>query len=133
MKVQMNTLTKKRLKTLPILLLAAAALAGCATTPVPADKLSRARASIRAAEEMNAEAEPNAALHLRLAREQLAQAKQILKDGDNGRARGILRRAEADADLAMNLARERSARVEAEQTILEVQRTKARMSQGGKS
>lgn len=116
-----------------LIALIAVAVAGCATVPVPADKLARAQASIRAAEEMNAEAEPNAALHLRLAREQLATAKQILKDGDNGTARGILMRAEADAEAALNLARERSARVEAEKTIQDVQQAKARMSQGSQS
>lgn len=109
------------------------ALAACATAPVPADKLGRAQASVRAAEEMNAEAEPNAALHLKLAREQLAQATQILKDGDNGRASGMLMRAEADADAALNLARERSARIEAEKTIQDVQKIKMQMQEGSKS
>jgi len=114
-------------------LLTSLALAACATTPVPADKLGRAQASVRAAEEMNAAAEPAAALHLRLAREQLTRATQILKDGDNGQAAGILMRAEADADAALNLARARSARIEAEKTIQEVEQAKARIQEGSKS
>lgn len=107
--------------------------AACATTPVPADKLGRAQASVRAAEEMNAQAEPNAALHLKLAREQLTLAKQILKDGDNGQAAGILLRAEADADAAIALARERSARVEAEKTMQDVHKAKSMIQEGTKS
>ena len=121
------------MKAIAILTVGLAALAGCATIPVPADKLSRAQASVRAAEEMNAEAEPNAALHLRLAREQLAQATQILKNGDTGKASGILLRAEADADTALELARERSARIEAEKTIKDVQQAKTQMQEGSKS
>ena len=119
-------------KLIPIVL-TSVGLAACATLPVPADKLGRAQSSVRAAEEMNAEAEPNAALHLKLAREQLAQATQILKDGDNGRASGILLRAEADADAALDLARERSARIEAEKTIQDVQKAKTQMQEGSKS
>lgn len=113
--------------------LASLVLAACATVPVPADKLGRAQSSVRAAEEMNAEADPDATLHLKLAREQLTRATQILKDGDNGRAAGILLRAEADADAALDLARARSARIEAEKTLKEVREAKARMQEGSKS
>jgi uncharacterized protein DUF4398 len=110
-----------------ILLGLAAAMTGCATTPVPADKLARASAAIRSAEEVNAPAYPGAALHLRLAREELAQAMQILQDGDHGRAQFVLLRAEADAEAAMNLAREVSARTEAEKTLENVRQAKAQM------
>jgi hypothetical protein len=76
---------------------------------------------------MAAEKVPSAALHLRLAKEQLEQAKHCLKDGDNEKAGYILLRAEADADAAMNLAREAWSKQDAEQTLQQVQQLKAQM------
>lgn len=121
------------IKTTAFIVLAAAA-AGCATTPVPADKLSRATAAIRSAEEMNASAYPGAALHLQLAREELAQAKQILRDGGgNERAQFVLLRSEADAEAALNLAREVSAKVEAQRILENVRQVRAQMQMGGQA
>lgn len=111
-------------------LVVAGVLGACATTPVPADKLANAKAAIRSAHEMNAEASPDAAFYLRVANEELAQAKQILKDGDNGKARMVLVRAEADADAALNIAREKMAVAEAQQTIAAVRQTKLQMTEG---
>jgi hypothetical protein len=107
-------------------------LVACASAPVPADKLARSQAAVRSAEEMNAEAHPDSALYLKLAREQLEDAKKILKDGDNGRAAYVLQRAEADAQLALNLAKEKAARLEAQKTIENVQQIKTQM-EGTKS
>jgi hypothetical protein len=121
------------MKTTIVLVVSALALGACATIPVPADKLSRAHASVRAADELNAEADPTAALHLRLAREELAEATRILKAGDNGRASGILLRAEADANAARDLARERSARIDAEKAVHDVQQAKMQLQEGTKS
>ena len=113
-----------------MMLVVAAALAGCATTPVPADKLSRSQAAIKSAEEMNAAADPKAAVHLRLAKDQLENAKALMKDGDNKAAILVLLRAEADGEAALNLARARAAQVEAQQTIDMVRQTMAQMQEG---
>lgn len=103
------------------------AAAGCASTPIPADKLARSSAAVRGAEIANADQVPNAAAHLRLAREQMAEAKRLLKNGDNAQASYLLVRAEADADAAMNLAREAKAKEEAAQTIQMVRHMKSQM------
>lgn len=104
-----------------------AGLAACATTPVPADKLSRSQASVRSAEEMNAQADPAAAVHLRMAHEQLALAKQLLKEGEHERASSVLLRAEADADAARELARKHAARVEADTAKQNIEQMKSSM------
>src|SRR5690606_25833530 len=88
----------------------AVSAAGCASSPVPADKLARSQAALRSAEEMGADRQPTAALHLRFAREQLDLARRLIEKGDNARANGVLARAEADAEVALNLSREASAR-----------------------
>lgn len=113
-----------------MMIVVAAALAGCATTPVPADKLARSQAAIRSAEEMNAGANPKAAVHLRLAKEQLENARALMKDGNNKEAELVLLRAEADGEAALNLARAHSAQVEAQRTIEMVRQTMAQMQEG---
>ena len=112
---------------IPISFVVAAGLAACATTPIPADKLSRSQAAVRSAEEMNAQAEPAAAMHLRLAHEQIALAKQLLGDGDNERAASVLLRAEADADAARELARRQAARTEAQTAKQNIEQMKSSM------
>jgi len=51
-----------------------ALIAGCASTPVPAEKMASSQAAIRASEEAGAKQVPSAALHMQLAREQMEQA-----------------------------------------------------------
>jgi hypothetical protein len=114
-------------------LAAAAAFAGCATTPVPADKYARARAAIAAAEAINVDRQPQAATYLRIAREEVELAKSLMKDGDNERAGYVLLRAESDGEAAMNLAREAWAKQEAQQTIENVRQLKSQMTEGPRS
>lgn len=102
----------------------AVGLVACGAGAVPADGLAKSEAALRSAQELGAEKNPQAALHLRLAQEQLAQGKALIKDGDNKRAEYVLGRAEADAEVAMNLARETTAKAEAQQTIENVQKAK---------
>lgn len=114
---------------LPVLVLGAAAV-GCATTPIPADKLSRSQSAITAAEEMNAANEPQAALHLKLAKEQLQQAKKMMIDGDNKNASMVLLRAESDGEAALALARAKSATTEAQKTITAIQEQMTQIQKG---
>src|SRR6476620_4653544 len=65
--------------------------------PPPSDRLSSAEAAARSARELGADKEPKAQLHLKLATEQIDQAKKLMADGDNKRADLILQRANADA------------------------------------
>lgn len=85
--------------------LAFLAVTGCAAIQIPAEQLESSEASIRAAEELGAQSVPSAKLHLQLAHDQTETAKQMAADGDE-RATLVLARAEADAELALGLARE---------------------------
>lgn len=82
---------------------------GCASAPAPNDQLASAEASVRAAHELGAEAVPRAELHLKLAKEQVTQARKLAADGENERATLVLTRARADAELALALTREAAA------------------------
>jgi hypothetical protein len=106
------------MKTIALGLVAASALAaGCASTPLPADRMASSQASIRAAEVAGARGEPTAALHLRLAQENYDKATRMAKDGDADRAKLVLQRAEADAELALLLAKESQERAEAQRML----------------
>lgn len=99
-----------------------APLVACGGAPVPVDRMAHSEASIRAAQEVGAPDDPKAALHLRLAQEQWAQADALIKGGgDNHRAEMLLRRAEADAELAVALAKERKTHEEAERLLEQLQ------------
>jgi hypothetical protein len=106
-------------------------IAGCgATTPVPADKLTRSQAVVRSAEEMNASSDPRAAMHLKLAKDQLAEGKALMKEGDNKKASLVLLRAEADGEAALNLARAHYAQMDAQRTIEQVRQAMIQAQEG---
>lgn len=88
--------------------------AACATTkPIPTERLGAAQAAIRSAAEVGAEKVPQASLYLRYAEEEEAQGKKLVAAGENEQAGVSFRRASADAELALSLAREATARNEA--------------------
>ena len=118
MKLDM-TFMKRAMVAVPVVL--AAAIAGCASTPIPADKYANAKSSIKTSEELGAEQDPQAQLHLKLAKEQLAQAKDCMKNGDNDSAKMVLDRANADGEAAFNIARADKAKIEAQKTITNIQ------------
>jgi Domain of unknown function (DUF4398) len=86
----------------------------CASHPPPTDNLASAIAAVRGAQEAGAGQVPRAALQLKLAEEQVAQARAMMKDGNNERADYMTLRAFNDAELALALAREHQANLRAE-------------------
>ena len=118
------------MKTIAWIGAASVALGACASSPVPADRLARSQAAVRSAHEVGADNVPPAALHLKVANEQLDLARRLIADGDNKRAEYILLRAESDANAALALAREAQARDDAMKTIDQVQRLKASKPEG---
>ncbi len=94
-----------------------ATLAACATTPLRSDPTT---SEIRAAQELGARQVPTAALHLQLAKEQLAKAEALSAKGDEERADSMLERAQADAELAVALSHEDTEKNEAEAAIARV-------------
>jgi hypothetical protein len=101
-----------------------ALLTGCGSYPAPTEHVVTSQASVRAAQEVGAQNNPQAALHLKLAQEQVTQAQQLMQDGENKRAEFVLLRAESDAELAVALARESSARAQAQQALDELRALK---------
>src|SRR5687767_15136322 len=90
---------------------------GCVSgAPVPADKLARSEAAVRGAQEIGAERNSIGAPHLQKAREEFAEGKKLVIEGDQERATMFLLRAEADAELAMNITREATALADAQKT-----------------
>jgi hypothetical protein len=116
------------MKTMALIGAASVALGACASTPVPADKLAKSQAAIRSARELGADRVAPAAVHLKVANDQLDIARRLLADGDNERAEYVLMRAEADAEAAIALTQETTARAEAQRTLQEVQRLKTSMN-----
>lgn len=97
------------------ILVAAPLLAACgASFPPPTQRMADAESASRSAKELGAATEPTARLQVRLADEQIADAKGLVADGDNERADFVLLRARADAELALALARAQAAALELE-------------------
>jgi hypothetical protein len=93
-----------------------------ASSPVPTQRLADAESAHRSALELGAANQPAAELHVKLAEEQMAQAKTLMANGDNKEATSLLVRSKADSELALALAREQGARVDA-QTATEKAKT----------
>jgi len=103
-------------RTLTVAAAVAMLTAGCGSSyPAPTQPLSDAQAADRSAQELGADADPAAKLHLKLAQEQMANAKKLMADGENKKAEALLLRAKADAELALSLAREQKAKGDVQQ------------------
>lgn len=90
----------------------------------PTDKLSAAESAVRAAQELGAGNNPQAALHVRIAQEEIEKARSLMRDGDNKRADFVLQRAVADAELAVLLGKESKERREADEAAEQVKSLK---------
>jgi hypothetical protein len=105
------------------------ALVGCLSGgPVPADKLSRSQAAIRSAQEIGAERSAEGSRHLMSAKAELVEGKKLVIEGEQERATSLLLRAEADAELAMNVTREATAIADAQKTREEVRALRMSMT-----
>jgi hypothetical protein len=98
--------------------------------PEPRDQLTESEAAVRAAEVAGAPNTPQAALHLKRAREQIESAKGLIQEGENERAEWMLRRARADADLAMSLATEDAQRKKAADAKEELEQLQQSLHKG---
>lgn len=117
--------TGRRAQTLHALAFGLALCGGCAGAPAPTERLTTAEAAIRGAREIDAQNVPRGALHLKLAQDQVEQAKQYIADDRNQRADLALRRALADAELAIALAREHEMKEKARAARARLERLKA--------
>lgn len=88
---------------------------GCASHPAPTEQIASSLASVRGAEEAGALNVPEAALHVKLAQEQIEQAKALTQNDENKRAEDLALRAYNDAELAIAIAREDAAKKKLDQ------------------
>lgn len=109
-----------------LLISVALAAAACGGGAQPSERLVNAESAIRGAVEINANVSPpRAALHLQLAQEQVDKAKRYIADGLNERAELALRQAQADAELAIALARNEEMKKRAEAARSKVDRLRS--------
>ena len=95
-------------------------LARCASAPVNTGNYTATEAPMRAAEELGASRVPEAALELKLAQDEMEQAKQFFKNGNKQRGDMMLLRAQADAELAVALAKEAPLEADARNAVEQV-------------
>jgi len=117
---------RKRLL-IPLTALLGSGLWSCAHKPT--EELTNAKASVIAAREIGADRSQRSQTYLELARSQTARAHVLMDRGENHRAKLLLERAQADADVAMSLAREEPLRSEVRRTLAQVRTLQA--AQGG--
>jgi hypothetical protein len=96
-----------------------------ASVPPPTQRMADAESAERSAIEVGANNEPVAQLSLKLAQEQIAQAKTAMADDDNERADSLLIRAKVDAELAIAQAREKNARIAGREAVTDSAEQKA--------
>ena len=106
--------------------LVAALLLACATAPRPEARMASSEGAIRGAQEAGAQNVPAATLYLKLAEEEREKALALVKDDKNHRAEYMLARSEADAELAVALARAARAQAEATKATEQVQDLKSK-------
>jgi hypothetical protein len=99
-------------------------LGGCGGAKPPTAQVGRSEAAIRGAVEVGAPKVPEAALHLKMARDNLAAAQKLMANEDYDEAALLLQRAEADADVAIALSKEAQAQEQADAAHDKIKRLK---------
>lgn len=105
-------------------LLVATAMYACGGGQLNQARVTEVQGAMRAAEEVGANDQPKASLHLQLARDEMNEANRLAKDGDEENASLLLTRAQADAELALQLARTDQEQQKARQAWTKIQELK---------
>jgi hypothetical protein len=93
----------------------------CGGSSLPPARVADTQSSISAAAAVGADQNPQAALHLKMARDQLKQAQQLIDDGKDEEASLVLKRADADAEVALMITREAQAGANARKAQADVE------------
>ena len=110
----MKQIPKVRIMLFGAAIAATTAFAGCANVPL---RTEASTSGIRTAEEAGAANVPQASLHLQLAKEELEAAKNWAARGEKEKAKSMLQRAEADAELAVALSHQDAEKSEAQAAV----------------
>ena len=86
--------------------LAAGLIACGSSVPPPVEARAAAEGDVGVAAGLNAKSDNEAATYLKHAEDQIVEAKKLMESGDNERATAVLKRAKADAELSIQLAKE---------------------------
>lgn len=108
-----------------------AALAGCASPPVPREQLALGKASIESAQ--TAGASELAPVELNRAREKLAQAQVALRDRQFDTARVLAEQADVDAQVARSRANAERSRRAAEEVSASLRTLRQQLDRSGES
>jgi hypothetical protein len=103
----------------------ALALPACGGAAPPPPTMADAVANIRTARELGAQTDPQGALHLNLAQEEIAKAQKLFTDGDPKNGDLALARAAVDAELALAEAREAQSKAQTQQVLDQAKLIKA--------
>ncbi len=103
------------IRTVSVALLTLSVVA-CGGTTLPPAKAADTQASISAAAAVGADQNPQAALHLKMARDQLKQAQDLIAQDRGDQAKLVLERANADAEVALMITREAEASANVKKT-----------------
>jgi hypothetical protein len=95
--------------------------AACGSAAVSQETVVAAKSSVSAAEAVGAQDEPQASLHLKMAKDDIEYAEQLMDENKNDEARSALERAKYDADLASALTREVRTKEAAEAAATRIQ------------
>ncbi len=87
---------------------------GCAAQQLPQQQLLDTTASIDSAQEIDQSRTPEVDLHVKLAQDQVEISRALLEDGEEDRAMRMLDRAQADAEVALALAKTSRSRAAAQ-------------------
>lgn len=111
-----------------LMALCAVMLAGsaCASAQLPDDNYAPAQ-TIAAAEERSVDDLPDAKLHLKLARDQMAQAEKLKADGKDEEAQMMMMKAQADADYALAMLRRKDQQAETAEVVERLEQLRAEM------
>lgn len=90
---------------------------GCTNQEPPHSALTAAESAVSAAEARGAQQVPQASLHLKMAKDSIAQAEELIKEDEFDAAHVALQRAEMDAKLAESLATEEEAKGKAREQM----------------
>jgi hypothetical protein len=104
---------------------------GCGGAPIPYSQTAQAQSAVGAAEAVGAAKVPQAALHLKMAKDQLQTAQALIAADDNADAALVLERAQADAELALVLARAAQAKTQASAALARVRELEAAQQPNG--
>lgn len=92
-------------------------MSGCASTPEPHTALAEAQSEVSVAEATGAQEVPEASLHLKMAKDAIAEAERLMQENKNDEATAALNRAQLDAELAASLAQEEEMRTKAQEQL----------------